>query len=106
MFHNGQAQARAAGFARTRLIHTIEPLEDWRKMLVRDAWTGILHKEFNVAALFCSAQDNFFPALGVTQGVADEVSEDLLNGISIGHNRYFGHGVNGDMHACGSGILL
>ena len=86
MFNDCQTETCAAAFARPRFIDTIETLKDAWQMFRRDSGAEVADKEFNaVVTLMCSHND-LFSALGVAQRIADEIAEDLVNGVIIGQD--------------------
>src|SRR5713226_9522759 len=57
---NGQAEARAAGFTRTRMIGTIETLEDMRQILFGNSDAGVAY--FNDCAALFAGEVNVYAA--------------------------------------------
>ena len=56
---NGKAQSRSAKFAAAAFIHTVEALEDARKMLIGDSCT-IIGKSKVVVLLICTEAGNLY----------------------------------------------
>ena len=87
MFYDRQAEACAAAFARARFIHAVKALKDARQMFRSDAGAEVANKELNAVFKLMRADDDFLSALGVAQGIADEVAEDLVDGVIVRHDR-------------------
>src|SRR5436305_3067709 len=86
MLYDCQTQSGTAAFTRAGFIHAIEALEDAGQMFRRDTGAEVADKELNaVFALFC-ADDDLFSALGVPQGIADEIAENLVDRVTIGQH--------------------
>src|SRR5260370_5073957 len=87
---NGEAQAGASGLARTRLVHTVEALEDAAEMFGGNPLAKVADAELDrvdrIEALACADDD---PAVQLVAGAAvldavlDEVAEHLEDGIGV-----------------------
>ena len=82
MARDGEAEARAAVFARGGAIGLREGLEDFRLRVWGDADAGILdgkfHDEVRVRLGFLDHAEHDFAVFGELHRVAEEVDEDLL----------------------------
>src|SRR5712691_8621268 len=72
---DGQAQSRAAGFARAAAVDAVEALGQPRQMLRRDAGAGVLDGERRAAVVFPPMDGHFAAWRRVPDRVADEVAE-------------------------------
>src|SRR5260370_34086655 len=78
-----QAEPRAAGFARPRLISAVEAVEDPRQALGPDARTRVCHLEQRVLAV--PSQTDIYPATrrGVLDRVVDDDQQHLLQSVGV-----------------------
>src|ERR1700722_5956326 len=84
---DSEAEAGAAGFARSRFVDAIEALEKARKMLGGDARAEILHVEFDSTAGGAGAENDATTRAPVLHGIVDEIRKHLVNGFAVGPHR-------------------
>src|SRR6267143_2666291 len=72
---DGQAEARAAGFARAAAVDAVEALGQPRQVFRRDARAGVLDGERRPAVVFPPMDGHFAAWRRVPDRVADEVAE-------------------------------
>src|ERR1039457_6460650 len=82
---DGEAESRAALFARARLIHAVEALKDSFEGFRRYARAVIPDKDFHLAAVL-GASANGHRAIGapVFEGVINQIAQHLFQPIGIG----------------------
>src|SRR6267143_1325294 len=72
---DGQAEARAAGFARAAAVDAVEALGEPRQMLRRDAGAGVLHREGGAVGSLAPGEAHLAAVRRVADGIADQVAE-------------------------------
>ena len=90
VFDDGQAQARAARLAGAGLVHAVEALEYPVQMLRGNAGPEVLHRELNLRLQQPRADANPLPCPAVLEGVLDQIAEDLIHGVGVGHHQNCG----------------
>src|SRR5271155_2837196 len=85
---DGEAEARASGLAGAGFIDAIEAFEQARKMLGGDAGAEILDEEFDSVGNDARAKDDSSAGSSVLQGIVDQVGKDLMNGFTVGEDRW------------------
>ena len=76
MFHNGQAQPRAAGLARAALVDPIEALGESTQMLRLNARPIVFHhKDSGALRTLPPTQANLAPGRCVANGIAHQVAK-------------------------------
>src|SRR5712675_1365043 len=83
MLHDCQTQTGATPFTRSGFIYAVKAFENTRQVLRRDTGPVIADEKLNPVFTLLCADDDLLSTLGVTESIADEVSEDLLYGIVI-----------------------
>ena len=83
---DGEAEAGAAGFTGAGLVHTVESLEDAVEVLGGDAGAEVLDSELDGIFSELRADADTLARASVFEGVFNQVSEDLVHGIGIGHD--------------------
>ena len=80
---DGKPQTRAAGLARARLVHAVEPLKQPRQILLGDADAVVGHA--HIDGFLARADVNFdFAAVGrVFDGIGDDVHDHLLDALAV-----------------------
>src|SRR5580765_2274323 len=106
MFYDRQAQSGTAAFARTGLIDAVKAFKDPRQMFRSDAGAEVAHKKFNAVFAFMRTDNDLLAVLGVAQGIADQVAEDLMHGVTVGHNRPVVNVFHNEFNLGGAGIFL
>ena len=87
---DGEAEAGAAGFARARLVDAVEALEDALQVLGGNAGAEVLNGELDLRGEKARGRTNAFSRFCVFEAVFQEVSEDLMHGVGIGHDQSVG----------------
>jgi len=87
---NSKSQAGTAGFARACFVDAIEALEDAIKVFEGDAGTEVLHAELDFSGQESGANANVLPFPSVLESVLNQVAEDLVHGVGVGHDERVG----------------
>ena len=85
MLGDGEPQARPDG--RPRLVHLVEPLEDARQVILRDARASVGHGEVREPAIWHHADLDLAAGRGELDGVVDECQQDVLHAGTVGQDR-------------------
>ena len=83
LLRDGKAEARAAGFARTRLVHTVEPVKQARQILFGDADAVIRDADKDVSAARADGHVDFAAVGRILDSVGDDVGNDLLDALPV-----------------------
>lgn len=84
--HDRQADARASGRPRARLVGTPEALEDVLKVLGLDTDTRVCDLEHGGASFACDPHAHRAAGLGVAQGVREQVGDDLHEPVGVAND--------------------
>ena len=82
----GEAEPSAAGLRRARRVHSVEPLEDARGVLWRDADSVVLDRESRLLRVR-RAQDLDLLRAGMPERVLDEIGKRLGDELSVAQHR-------------------
>ena len=103
MFHDGQAEAGAAGLLGTALIHPIKPLEHSLLMFFRDADARVFYAQEGVAFSRADFHQNASDFVVVADGVVAEVVDQLADHSPVGGDAG-GDADAGDVHLMLAGV--
>ena len=102
---NGQAEARAAGFAHPGGVCSPEPIEDVGRLLFGQAYPPVGDFDGD-GALAADHQDPHGLSLGVFEGVDDEVADDPLDPPRLDLGMRVAARLDDDLHPVGLGERL
>ena len=92
VFYNRQAEAGAAGGARTAAIYSVKALRETRYVLLRKAFAGIVNSEYRFRAGLFPGEVDCAAGRRVTHRVTDEIRECTAQFVAVADKPEFAHG--------------
>src|SRR5438046_1758944 len=93
---DGEADPGATLASRSGLVNPIEPFEQERQVLGRDAGTRVLDADLTALSGPFRCDDDLAAGRGVSHGVVEEVEQDLMHALAVRPHR---RDVLWDVHA-------
>src|SRR3954468_24006858 len=90
VLHNRETKSGPAGLARAAGIDAVKALKQARQVLVRDAFAKVAHVKLNRFSVSLGAKLDLPASLAVLQRVFDQISEHLLDRVTIALHHFIG----------------